>query len=78
MIRYYSPHRPVTPGSYPKMARVVNIHNFDAPEYIEEIDRCVWGYIDYAVALTPQDARQYELVFGGEICTNKSRKRSKS
>lgn len=76
-VRYYSPHRPVVPGTYPKSQRVVNIVNFDAPEFIEEIGRCAWGYIDYAVTLAPHDAKQYELLFGGVICTSESPKRSK-
>jgi len=71
-VRYYSPHRPVAPGTYPQTQKVLNIYNFDSPEYIEEIGRYAWGYIDYKNDISVADADRYELLYGGEKCTSGS------
>ena len=63
MHRYYSTQRPVTPGSYPKK-QVDCIVNFPERVYCEEIGREAWGYIDYRLPLTEQQAEEYELIEG--------------
>lgn len=47
--RYYSTQRPVTPGAYPKPKNnpAMLIHNFSSREYVPEIGRQAWGYVEY-------------------------------
>lgn len=47
-MRYYSTQRPVGPGTFPKLPenKVLEVHNFDAKTFCEEIGREAWGYID--------------------------------
>lgn len=62
--RYYSTQRPVTPGAYPKPKDnpAVSIHNFDNREYVPEIWRAAWGYVEYDKPLDGKDIYSYELV----------------
>ena len=62
--RYYSTQRPVGPGTYPKVAgnEDVNVVNFDEREFVQEIDRAAWGYIEFERALSEKQAEDYELV----------------
>lgn len=62
MKRYYSPYRPIGPGTFPKQDGTEIITNFDEPTYCDEIGRKAWGYIEYQQPLTPEQARQYELI----------------
>lgn len=62
MYRYYSTMRPVMPGGFPKRQEVMEIRNFDNREYVEEIGRDAWGYIEYAEPITEKEAEEYELV----------------
>ena len=43
-MKYYSTQRPITPGSYPKSPfnEVLQVFNFDARTYCEEIGRDAW------------------------------------
>lgn len=63
-MRYYSTQRPIMPGSYPKPSSntVLEIVNFDARTYCDEIRREAWGYIEYKLPLTPETATDYELL----------------
>lgn len=51
---YYSTHRPVTPGSFPKPAgnRIIEINNFDKRRFCTDIGREAWGYIDFEKPLS--------------------------
>lgn len=62
-MRYYSTQRPVAPGTFPKPAgnRVLQITNFDSREFVPEILKSAWGFIEYEKPLTERDARSYEL-----------------
>ena len=60
--RYFSIHRPVAPGTFPRAEKVVDIVNFDSRVYCEEIGREAWGYIVYRNPITEEDASRYELV----------------
>ena len=62
-MRYYSTQRPITPGSYPKSPfnEVLQVVNFDARTYCEEIGSDAWGYIEYKYPLHPDDVAYYEL-----------------
>lgn len=61
MNRYYSIHRPVGPGTFPK-AGAQEIQNYDDRTYIKEIGREAWGHIDYDRELTAKEMADYELV----------------
>jgi len=63
-MKYYSIHRPVGPGTFPKPQdnKVVDIHNYDCMTYCAEIGRKAWGYIEYQQPLTPKQAASCELV----------------
>lgn len=63
-MRYYAPHRPITPGSYPKPAdlKVLEIHNFEDPEKVPGISRKVWGWIEYDGKLRQGEIDAYELI----------------
>jgi len=65
MKRYYSTHRPVGPGTYPR-AEAHEIHNYEDRQYVRDAGREVWGYIEYDRELTPEETRSYELVEGGK------------
>lgn len=47
--KYYSTQRPVMPGTYPKPKDnpAMLIHNFEKREYVPEIGRLAWGYVEY-------------------------------
>lgn len=61
MNRYYSIHRPVGPGTFPK-AGAQEIHNYDDRTYVAEIGREAWGYIEYDRELTEKEMEGYELM----------------
>ena len=63
MVRYYSTQRPVAPGSFPKVngIKVDNIFNFEDREYVAEISRRAWGYIEYSDKIPESEADDYEL-----------------
>ena len=60
--RYYSIHRPVGPGTFPKAELARNVENYDGKTLIMEIGREAYGHIDYDEALTDNEANSYELV----------------
>ena len=66
MNRYYSILRPVGIGTFPKPAgnEVKTIRNFDRREFVEEISREAWGYIEYEQELSERDAKNYDLISG--------------
>lgn len=61
-MRYYSIHRPVGPGTFPKTVKVNEIHNCIRKTYFPEIKREAWGWIEYDGELAEKDAAAYELV----------------
>ena len=67
MPRYYSTQRPVAPGSFPKPKEnpIERIVNFPARTYVDVIWKQAYGFIDYEKPLSDQEAKDYELVFGG-------------
>ena len=62
--KYYSTQRPVMPGTYPKPKDnpAMLIHNFEKREYVPEIGRLAWGYVEYDKPLENKDIDGYELV----------------
>ena len=61
-MKYYSIHRPISIGTYPKTHRVIEFHNFDYMQYCPEIEHNAWGWIEYDGELDNKDADNYELV----------------
>lgn len=61
-MKYFSIHRPVMIGSYPKSQRVLEIKNFDSLKFIDSIGRQAWGWIEYEQPLTEKEADDYELL----------------
>ncbi|NCC67574.1 MAG: hypothetical protein EOM14_05180 [Clostridia bacterium] len=59
MIRYYLTQRPPAPGTFP--GRPVNLKSFDSREYVEEIGRPAWGWVEYEWPLTIKETEDYEL-----------------
>lgn len=62
VFRYYSPLRPVAPGTFPNCGTIKRIENFDEKTMIPSIRRRVWGYIEYEKPLTAEDIAAYELI----------------
>ena len=64
MTRYYSILRPVGIGTFPKPAgnTVEAIRNFDSRQFVPEISREAWGYIEYNQPLEKITADMYDLV----------------
>ena len=62
--KYYSPSRPLTPGTFPKRKglEVIEVKNFDSPLPIKGASRPVWGWVEYEGSLTPEEIEQYELL----------------
>lgn len=60
--RYYSPYRPITPGTFPSGKKVVKIHNFDEWTPIEKIHCMAWGWIEFETPLMDREAKNYELI----------------
>ncbi len=62
-MKYYSKRRPIQPGGYPKPEnnKVVEIINYDIPEYCETIKSEARGHIVYEKPLTRDDVINYEL-----------------
>ena len=50
--RYYSPLRPLSLGTFPKPQgnEVLHIEHFADRQYVPEIARQAWGYIEYKEA----------------------------
>lgn len=62
-MRYYSTQRPIAPGTFPKSGYKINsIVNFDSREYVPEINRPAYGYIEYDGEISEADASNYELI----------------
>ena len=60
--RYYSPYRPITPGTFPSSKKVVKIHNFDERTPIEKIHCMAWGWIEFETPLMDRETKNYELI----------------
>ena len=63
-MRYYSTNRPVGVGTLPQAAMDVlsKVVNFDQRQFVEEISREAWGYIETTEPVSLADLQAYELV----------------
>ena len=61
--KYYSTHRPVDIGTFPKPAGnpPVEFVNFDRREAVEHDTFMAWGYLLYEKPLTAEEMYNYEL-----------------
>lgn len=64
--RYYLPHRPATPGTIPRKD-LIEVHNFEEKQFVEEAGRDVWAYADYSQELEPKVVWDYDLIAGGAV-----------
>lgn len=62
-MRYYSRHRPVAPGTFPRPEgnRVTEIVNYDERQFCPEIVEMAWGYLEYEKPLNSREIADYEL-----------------
>lgn len=67
-MKYFSVHRPIGIGCYPKYIRpgeenkVVEIVNFDERTYCPEVRGEAWGYIEYENPIPANDMIACELL----------------
>lgn len=62
-MRYYSVNAPISLESFPRDG-AISIHNYDGIEYVPQIGRNAWGYIDYRRLLSDKECNEYGLVGG--------------
>ena len=60
VFRYYCSMRPPGPGAIPRGAALTNA--YETRQYIPEIDRMAWGWVEYTRELTPAEIADYELI----------------
>lgn len=71
-MKYYSTHRPLSPGSFPVPPRsggaewegikVLSVTNYPDRQLVPSIGRMAWGEIEYSAQIPARDADDYELV----------------
>lgn len=59
--RYYCRLRPPMIGGLPFGRTIVDVETYEERRYEPEIDSMVWGWVEYAEPLTPQEIADYEL-----------------
>lgn len=60
MYRYYCIMRPPKNDWLPHT--ILEEESFEERRYIPDIDRMVWGWVEYAFELTMQEVANYELI----------------
>lgn len=60
LYRYYLTQRPASIGTQPSGAE--NITNFDSKQYVDEISKEAYGYVEYSHKLSENQMEDYELV----------------
>ena len=63
--KYYSPQRPVSPGTFP--GKPIEIVNYDNRQWVkdetfENGEVCAWGYLIYEHELSETECDNYELM----------------
>lgn len=59
--KYYSIHRPVSIGTYPKQG-LVSFENYDNQKQVDGIGRTAWAELIYNRALTENEIKEYEFM----------------
>lgn len=57
--RYYTLCRPPMPGAVP--AGFIDYDDFDERKFVPAIEKFAWGWVEYALPLSPQQEEMYEL-----------------
>lgn len=60
--RYYSPERPIAPGTFPKSAEPCEVVNFEKRQFVEKLGCWCYGYISTDKVLTKEEMYEYELI----------------
>lgn len=60
LYRYYLTQKPASIGTQPSGAE--NITNFDGKQYVNEIGKEAYGYVEYSYKLSKNQMEDYELV----------------
>lgn len=60
-FRYWSTHRPVSIGTYPKDYSAIEIANFHTRKFVPEIHGDAWGFIDFENELPESEQDHYDL-----------------
>lgn len=61
-MRAYGYNRPLCMGTYPKGYEVTDIVNFPCKQWVEEVGRSCFGYVEYAGDVPTVELERYELV----------------
>lgn len=63
-MKSYALHRPIGPFTWPSEYhdKVIEIVNWDCMEYVPEIKRSAFGYIEWSELPPMEDLRRYELM----------------
>lgn len=61
-MKAYSYNRPVSIGTYPSGYSVAEIVNFDSKQYVEEVGKDCWGYVEFSESVPRHELESYELV----------------
>ena len=71
-MKYYSPLRPLSPGTFPVPPRsggsgwegikILTVTNYPDRQLVPSIGRMAWGEIEYSAPIPEQDAADYELI----------------
>lgn len=61
-MRAYGYNRPLGMGTYPKGNEVADIVNFPAKQWVEEVGRDCFGYVEYDENVPTEELERYELV----------------
>ena len=64
LYRYYCPMRPVAPGAVPRAREIIDFKHFVDRQYIPEIGREAWGWMEYSEPLSDTEIAEYELIEG--------------
>jgi len=67
--RYYCLYRPAGPGSVPR--GLIDLKNFDDKQFVPEIGKEAWGWVEYEKPLTDKEIRDYELMEETEMKNDK-------
>lgn len=72
MHRYYLTQRPLSIGTFP--GKPASMESFDSKQYVNDIGRPAWGWVEYSEPLTDKQVIAYELTGqprNYEICYRK-------
>lgn len=66
LYKYYTLRRPPAPGAIPTKG-LFHDEDFGGPRQCKRIGNKAWGLALYTRRLEPEEVRQCELAYGGEV-----------